>query len=212
MYPANLIIDHKPCAVIGGGAVALQKVQSLLAAKADVTVIAPELHIELQQLAAQGALHWLNRKYAVGDEAPFELIICACDDQEVNRQVAAAAQERHIFVNVCDQPALCTFTAPAVLRQGDLTITISTNGCSPAFARWLRRHLTTEYGPIYGQWLSRLSLLRQEARQAIPTSKGRQRFWQTALTDEVMELVAENRLEEAEEHIRHAISHFRLES
>ncbi|MCI1822128.1 MAG: bifunctional precorrin-2 dehydrogenase/sirohydrochlorin ferrochelatase [Megasphaera sp.] len=212
MYPINIRLDNVPCAVLGGGSIALQKIQSLLAASADVTIISPKVTKDIEQLITESDLHWRRKKYEIGDEKGFTLLICATDDIVANQLAAEEAQRQHILVNVCDTPALCTFTLPAVVKQGDLTITISTNGTSPALARWMRIILTEEYGPVYGHWLTRLSLLRKEVQQTFLSSRDRQNFWQHALTDEVMELVRQEKLEEAEEQIRHAISRFRSQS
>ena len=212
MYPTNLILDNKPCAIIGGGGVALQKIRSLLEAAAIVTVIAPAVIPEIRQLYLDGQIQWQKKNYESGDVAAFDLIICAADDPEVNKLASQEAKNHHILVNVCDEPALCTFTSPAVMHQGDLTITISTNGKSPALAAWLKHQLAQDYGPIYHQWLQHLARLRQEVRQALPTSQERQIFWRSVLTDEVMELVRQKKLEEAEAQIRHAISSIRLKS
>lgn len=209
MYPINLILDGRPCAVIGGGHVACQKVVSLLKAAAAVTVIAPDITDELKRLYENKTIQWRKKSYAAGDLTGFALVICASDDASANEEASREATAHHILVNVCDDVDHCTFTSPAVMRQGRLTLTISTDGCSPAFAGWLRRHLEKEYGPVYDQWLQRLAVLRKEGQQAFSTSQERQRFWRSALNDEIMELVRHGKLEEAEAQIRHAISRFR---
>ena len=187
MYPINLVLDDKPCLVLGGGAVALQKVHGLLAANGAVTVIAPTLCPELMKLSALKQLTWLPKAYVPGDEKGFFLLICATDDPNLNETAAHRAQAKGLLVNVVDKPAQSTWTSPSVIRQGDLQVTISTNGKSPALARYLRQHWEKELTPEYGTWLDALAEVRQASQYALKTPKLRQEFWRTALTEDIME-------------------------
>lgn len=211
MYPINLFLSARPCLVIGGGNVALQKVQGLLAAQAQVTIISPLLCHELRLLADSGQVHWQKKEYTDGDVKAFDLLICAADNQAVNRAAAAEARRRRILVNVCDVPAISDFAAPAVIRRGDLLITIGTSGKSPALSRYFRRVLAAEIGAGYGLFLERLVQLRREARQTLKTPQERQQFWRQALTDDVMALVAAGNIDAAEARLRHAIDRYRFE-
>ena len=208
MYPINLIIDDKPCVVVGGGIVAFQKVQSLLDANAIVTVIAPEIIPELDELVRDGRVHWQQKAYADGDVASFELVICASGDAVANERASQEALAHHRLANVCDKPSSSNFTSPAVMRQGDLMVTVSTNGCSPAMAGWLRRRFQQEYGPSYQEWLQRLAILRQDVKQLIPDTRQRQQFWKTALTEDMMELVRQGKVDAAEAELHKAITAF----
>ncbi|WP_308592407.1 bifunctional precorrin-2 dehydrogenase/sirohydrochlorin ferrochelatase [uncultured Megasphaera sp.] len=198
MYPINLDINGQPCLVIGGGRVAERKVRGLLAEKGAVTVIAPSLTPGLEELAAAKALTLHCRTYEDGDEKPFFLILCATDDRALNERVAAAARREGKLLNVCDVPDLCNFTLPSIVRQGDLELTISTNGQAPALSRWLRRHLEKRFDERWSRGLTMLSRIRQEARTSLPTSKDRQDFWRQALTDDIVELIEKDDLLQAE--------------
>ena len=144
MYPINLILDDKECLILGGGAVAAQKAKGLLDAGAVITVLSPSLCPSLQELADQGDITWLKKLYEDGDESPFYLIICASGDNEANSACAAAALSQHKLVNVCDAPSESNWTTPSVVRRGDILCSVSSNGKSPAFTRWLRHHLEQE--------------------------------------------------------------------
>ncbi len=103
------------------------------------------------------------------------LVIAATDDPELNRKVFADAAKARIFCNVVDQPQLCTFHVPAVVRQGLLQIAISTGGASPALAARIRRELEEQFGPAYGELLEGLLELRNCFRKKYPEDAGRRR-------------------------------------
>ncbi len=161
VYPIFLTIDHKPCLVVGGGAVGERKVQDLLAAGARVTVVSREVTPKLQQQADQGSITWLQEDFRPAHLEGMVLAIAATDDQEVNQAVSAAAQARNLPVNVVDQPALCSFVVPATIRRGELVVAIGTGGASPALAKKLRQELEARFGPEYGPYLELLGRIRE---------------------------------------------------
>lgn len=197
MYPINVDLRNRPCLVIGGGTVAERKVTRLLDEGAVVTIIAPTATDTLKDRAASGLLTWKAKKYERGDEKPFFLIICATDDESVSRMASQAAEDAGKPINVCDVPELCSFTLPAIVRQGDLQLAISTNGKGPAFSRWLRQKLEQQFYDRYSRWLDEVARVRSAAREALPSSKDRHAFWRTALSDDVMALVENNDIDEA---------------
>ena len=140
-YPVYLNLTERPTVVIGGGTIAEGKVLGLLEADARVNLIAPEISSRLRDLAANGKIHWEQRSYQPGDLAGTMLAISATDDPQVNQRVWDEAHERGIPINVVDDPPLCDFIAPAIVRRGDITLAISTNGKMPALAAYLRRQL-----------------------------------------------------------------------
>ncbi|MCH4178555.1 MAG: bifunctional precorrin-2 dehydrogenase/sirohydrochlorin ferrochelatase [Megasphaera sp.] len=208
MYPVNLTIEHKPCLIIGGGSVATHKVRELLNAGADITVISPELCPELDKLHQQKYFNWECHPYQTGDETGYFLIVCACGDTVVNKTVWTAAMSHNQLINVCDEPDLCNFTVPSILRRGDLQIAISTNGKSPALSRWLRRRLEEEIGFAYGPWLDALGRIRDEAQIHLPNSQSRQLFWRTFLTADLITLAIMGNLKQAEDLLHQQLLNF----
>ena len=202
MYPINLDLTGQACLVLGGGSVAERKVRRLLDEGAVVTVIAPALTPALQILAEEHQLSWQRRTYQPGDETTFFLIICATDDEAVSQAVSVAAKAQGKLLNVCDVPDLCNFTLPSIVRQGDLQLTISTNGKAPAFSRWLRKHLEQHFDERYGRWMAELAAIRKEGQALLATSRARQAFWRQALTDDVMDLVENNEIDAASSLLR----------
>lgn len=208
MYPINLTIEHKACLIIGGGPVAAKKTIGLLEAGADVTIISPALCHELETLYQKKRFCWLSRLYQAGDEAGYFLVICACGDDSVNHAVWTAASAHNQLLNVCDEPDLCSFTAPSVLHRGDLQISIATNGKSPALSHWLCQRLSEEIGPAYGPWLNTLGRIRDEAKKQLPTSLDRQKFWRTVLTADLITLAISGNLEQAEKLLEQQLQQF----
>jgi uroporphyrin-III C-methyltransferase/precorrin-2 dehydrogenase/sirohydrochlorin ferrochelatase len=166
-HPIFVDLREAAVVVIGGGSVAERKVLSLLDSGARVTVVAPRASQTLRDLAGRGAIRLEERAYAPGDLEGMRLAYAATDDAVVNRAVYEEARQRGVWLNVADQPALCTFLVPAVVRRGELTVAVSTNGASPAMARRLREDLERTFGPEHAAALVLLRRLR-ERLQAEP--------------------------------------------
>ena len=211
-YPIQLEIEEMPCVVIGGGGVALRKVRSLRSAGARVTVISPLLCEGLAELAARGVIRHIARAYTCGDESGYRIVICATDDSELNRRTAKAAREGGALVNVIDAPEEGNFTVPAHLAAGPLLLTVSTGGISPAFSRMLRCELEEAYGSVHGTFLTRLGQWREEVKTLLPTAKERESFWRAVLTRQVMQMIREGKIKQAEESVQDAISSIRTQS
>jgi siroheme synthase-like protein len=209
VYPVNLIVDGRRCLVVGGGPVAAHKVRGLVEAGARVTVVGPELDPEIVELArgadARGAAVVAEaRPYRHGEAAGYRLVVAATGDPAVNQQVYDDAEAAGVWINSADDPERCTVTLPARLRQGRLTVTVSTAGHSPAVAAWLRDRLAGELGPEYDQLIGLLaeerSHLRSEGRSTEEVD------WRSALDSGILELVRAGRLEAARERLRSCLS------
>jgi precorrin-2 dehydrogenase/sirohydrochlorin ferrochelatase len=148
-YPVSLDLKDRFCIVIGGGKVAERKVRGLLACEAAVQVISPRLTSGLADLFRAGLLTWQERDYRSGDLSGAFLVIAATDNEQVQQRTYEEAEERNILINVADVPGRCNFILPATVRQGDLTVSVSTGGKSPALAKRLRQELEKSIGPEY---------------------------------------------------------------
>ncbi|HEV8304556.1 MAG TPA: siroheme synthase CysG [Gemmatimonadales bacterium] len=177
LYPAFLVLRERRCVVVGGGAVAEQKVTGLLEAGARVTVVSPAVSPRLDELAAAGAIAIRRRPYRRGDLAGAFLAIAATDDRAVNRHVWTEAEAAGVLLNAVDDAPHCSFVAPAVHRQGDLAVAVSTAGKSPALAVRLRDRIAGLVGPEYGALLDHLGDLRPEVARRIRDPRARTRFW-----------------------------------
>jgi len=144
--PVFLDLTRRPVLVVGGGLVAQRKVLALLNAEADVTLISPSVTDALLQLAADRRIRHLRRECVIGDVDGQALVFACTGDRALDERLAERARALGIPINVADEPELCTFIAPSVIRRGDLQIAISTSGASPAMARRLRERLEREFG------------------------------------------------------------------
>jgi len=173
LFPIFLKIAARPCIVIGAGLLAESKIESLQAAHAEVTVIAPDATSRITDLAAGGEIEWLRREYVEGDLARGFLVVAATNDSAVNRAVYKEATERNIICNAVDDPPFCDFYFPSVVRRGDLQIAISTAGASPALAQRLRKEINAQLPLDTGEWLTDLGNLRREVVQMEPLNEER---------------------------------------
>lgn len=176
-YPVQLVLRHRLCIVVGGGAVAARKIAPLLACEARVRVVAPDFSPSVAALGAANRVELVVRPYQPGDLAGATLAIAATDDPEINHAVWQEAEERSVLVNVVDDPAHCTFTVPATVRRGPLLLTASTNGTSPALARAVRERLELEYGPEWGTFANLLSEMRGRVKGSFAEPEKRERVW-----------------------------------
>ncbi len=160
-YLINLVLQDKPAIVVGAGSVALRKVHGLLEAGARVQVIAPKACEAICTLAAAGRVALVSREYRSGDLAGSMLVIAATNDEAINRQISADARSLGILVNVVDRPASCTFTLPAIVRRGDLSLAVATEGRCPALARALREELESRYTEDHARLLGVMGGLRE---------------------------------------------------
>ncbi len=175
LYPVFLRLDRKRVLVVGGGEVAAQKLDGLLAAHADVTVITPHACSGILRLAEQGRLHLNLRPYAAGDAQGFFLVISATDDASAQRQVSADAAAESIPVNVVDVPALCSFYLGSVFREGDLTVAVSTNGKSPTLGQIIRDKIREEFKDGYPGLLETLGGMRDHLKRELPDYRSRKK-------------------------------------
>ena len=177
-YIACLRLKGRRCAVIGGGDVGLEKVEGLLACDAEVTVVAPEAHPALRELADEGSIRWQRRGYESGDLEGCLIAIAATNDTDVNIRVFDDAERRAMLVNVVDVPPLCNFILPAIVRTGPLAVAISTAGASPALAKRMKREIAELFGEPYADLAVLLNDARGWAKGTLPTYQDRKEFFE----------------------------------
>jgi len=200
-YPVNLVLDGRRCLVVGGGTVALRKVEGLLACGGRVTVVAPRVNPGLRMLSG---VMIEERAWQPEDLEGMWLVIAATDDRAVNRAVYEAGQRAGVWVNGADDPANCSFTLPSVVRRGDLQVTVSTGGRSPALSTWLRRRLEGEIGPEYAVLLDLLATERDGLKAAGVSTEGLD--WRSALDSDMLDLIRTGDLAHARERLQTCLS------
>jgi len=162
LFPIFLKLDGRRCLVVGAGNVGEPKIQSLLAAHAEVVVVAPEATTTVQGWAESGSITWNRKRFESSDLDSAVLVIAATASEAINEAVFIEAQRRGILCNSVDDPQHCDFYYPAVVRRGDFQVAISTAGHSPALAQRLRSELEAQFGPEYAEWVNELGRVRQD--------------------------------------------------
>jgi precorrin-2 dehydrogenase/sirohydrochlorin ferrochelatase len=194
-YPVFLDLTDGPVLVVGGGPVAEGKVEGLLAAGANVTVVSPTVTPRLGGWVAAGRIEHLARAYQPGDFAGRRLALVATDDPAVSGAVAAEGRERGIWVNAADEPARCDFILPAVIRRGRLVVAVSTGGASPAAARAIREELEGYLTEEHAMLVEVAADAREDLRRRA-VSPGPAR-WRGALDAGLRRLIADKRYRQA---------------
>ncbi len=199
-YPANFLVAGRRCIVVGAGRIAQRKIEGLLTANADVVVVAPEAVDQIRDWASEGRLTWHERGFVPTDLDEAWLAITATADATVNQSVFDEGEARRVWTNSADDPMNCSFTLMSIIRRGDIVVTVSTNGRSPALATFLRDHVATEMGEEYATLLEILS----EAREAIRSSgrSSEDADWRQAFESGILDLVRGGREAEARELLR----------
>lgn len=171
-YPAFLDITAKRCLVVGGGKVAERKVAMLLQFNAHVTVVGPVITRTLLKLDNESKIEYFQRTYRAKDLDNTALVFACTDNSAINNKIKTEAARKKIPVNVVDNPDLCDFIVPSIIRKGDLTIAISTSGELPLLSKKLRQKIEElvtddylEYLHIIGEFRKHLMKTVKEARK-----------------------------------------------
>ena len=195
LYPLSLRVQDMACLVVGAGRVAPRKAASLLECGAEVTVLAPKVCAAVEELNVT----IVRRRYERGDLAGYRLVLTATGVDEVDRAVFLEAEETGILVNAADNPQACRFILPAVLRQGPVTIAVSTGGASPYLAVFLRQRIRE----VVGSEFAALAALLADARQVLKASgRSTERADWGALVDEgLVSLLASGHMSQARDRV-----------
>jgi siroheme synthase-like protein len=189
-YPAFINVEERPVLVVGGGAVAERKVETLLESGAMVTVVSPEVTQRLEDHEQLKRITIRHRGFIPSDVDGVLLVISATDDPAVQSAVASIAASKNILVNTVDKPELCSFIVPAILRRGDITIAISTSGKSPSLASELRTRLDRILTDDVARTATVLGTIRQEVHQHFPGSDDRKRVFDSIVRSGIIEWIA----------------------
>ncbi len=187
-FPVALEVAGRSCVVFGSGPVARSRATALLDAGATVTVVA--------------------RPYEEGDLTGVFLAVAATGDGPETARIFADAEREGVLLNAVDDPAHCHFAVPAVLRRGDLTVTVSTGGRAPGYARRLRDELGRTLGAEYGTLVDLLGDVRAELRAQRPDGADFDQWaarWRDALEHDLIGLVRAGRTGEARTLLRAAL-------
>lgn len=175
--PLFMQLRSQPVVVVGGGRIAIRKVDLLRRSGAQITVVSPELREELHKLASRGELHYVAERFVEAHIDGATLVIAATNDHDVNAAVSAAARARKIPVNVVDNPALSTFIFPAIVDRSPIIVAVSSGGESPVLARRVREQIEALLPEKLGA-LARFMGARRKAVQQALGALARRPFWE----------------------------------
>ena len=201
-FPINLDIFGRLCIVVGGGNVAERKVRGLLACSGRVKVISPDLTDGLTAIKNAGEFVWEDRAYQEGDLKDAFLVIAATDDPDVQDRVFCETEKGNTLLNVADVPDRCNFILPAVVQRGDLSISVSTSGKSPALAKRLREEFESRIGPEYEILLNLMGELRQAVLAGGRPHEENKILFNRLLHYEMAEWIRDSQWDRIENHIR----------
>ena len=199
--PIFINIRKKPCVVIGGGDIALRKINILLKAQAKVDCLSPSFSRDIKNLSKDGHITLINKSFDQTDIKDYSIIIAATDDSSVNSSISAIAQVKKIPVNVVDSPELSSFIMPSIVDRSPLIIAVSSSGKAPVLSRIIRAKLETVIPSAYGILADIAGEYRQKVKDRFSSIKDRRAFWEAVFSGVIAEKVFSGRISEAKEDI-----------
>ncbi|QUJ70352.1 siroheme synthase (plasmid) [Photobacterium sp. GJ3] len=177
-FPVFTRLAHKPVLVIGGGDVACRKVDLLLRAGAEVTLVSPRIHPALQKLASQEQINWRAESYQPSILNGFYQVWTTTDDRELNTRIFHDAQQKKLWVNAVDDPAHCDFITPSIIDRSPIQVAISSGGASPVLVRYLREKLETQLAQNLSLLADYAGKQRERLKSYYQTVDERRHFWE----------------------------------
>jgi len=169
-FPFYIDIENKKCVIIGGGTVALRKIEKLLPFNPDITVIAPEICDEIGQMKE---VKICNKEFEDKDIYSAFMVISATDDKELNAHIFELCKAKNIFINTVDDKEKCGFIFPALVKSDNVTVGISTSGKSPLYARFLRETIENSIDRNCDEIVDTLSEYRMLIKREIASEENR---------------------------------------
>jgi precorrin-2 dehydrogenase / sirohydrochlorin ferrochelatase len=191
-YPIFLELGGRRAVVIGGGPVAIRKVQNLLDAGARLIVVAQRIDKMMVALCKDTNAELIKSAYAKHYLAEAVLAIAATNNPKLNKQIYADCQELGVLCNVVDEPTLCDFFVPAVIKRGDLQIAVGTEGQCPAYAGHIKKKLEALFTEKHGEFLAELEKLRQKIKKEILQEADRKAILGQLVNDESFDYFVRN--------------------
>ena len=205
MYPVSLNLAGKLCVVVGGGKVASRKVRGLLNSKARIRIVSPELNYILEVLVGREAIEWRAKCFDAKDLDGAFLVFAATDNPLVQAEIVKAARARELLLNVADGPELCDFQVPAVLRRGDLSISVATNGKTPAVSALVRRRLEEVIGEEYALLTTLMGTIRDQVLGLATSDAEKKILFQKILQGDILLWLRERQWQKVQAHLESVI-------
>jgi len=173
-FPFFMEIKDQHCLVVGGGMVALRKIEKLLPFGVKITVVSPAFCSEVEEM--EGIIR-ICRKFEQNDINGKLFVIGATDDEDVNGEISALCREKNVPVNIVDDPKKCTFFFPALVKEGEFVAGFSTGGGSPLAAQFIRKKVEDAVPEGFGQVVEVLSSVREQVKAEIHDIRKREKVF-----------------------------------
>ena len=181
-FPLYMDMNNRKILLVGGGTIATEKLEKLLDFTKEITIITKDISVEMTTLIKDHCLTLYQRAYNEGDIEGFDMVIVATDTIELHKSIYAESRGSRVLVNSVDDTAYCDFIFPSYIKRGDLTLSFSTSGASPAFAKQIRKYFEERIPESVDEFLQEMKRLRGE----LPKGKERMRKFEE-LVREYME-------------------------
>ncbi len=212
-FPFFVDIEGQDCLIVGGGNVAYRKVMVLADYGPRIRVIAPEMEQELTELkerlgreGKEERLSLICRRFEDKDLEGADFVVAATEDEELNRRISVLCRERKIPVNVVDVQEECSFIFPALVREEDITVGISTGGSSPTIAQYLKARFRKALPEGFGRLAAELGTYRGMVKEQVADISVRTKIFRKMvdegisrgcrLTEEEAQEIIDRRLED----------------
>jgi len=190
-YPVHLNVKGKNCLVVGGGNVGVRKAWTLVKSGARVKILSPGItHAPPREIADK--IKWISASYTPDLLRGITLVFAATDQKELNRQIATDARDNGILCNIADDPDASDFILPAIVHRGDLILTVSTSGTSPAFAKKLKQELEAQFGMEYAHFLILMGKIRSQLLAQKHDPDRHKEIFSTLIREDLLGMVMEN--------------------
>jgi len=173
-FPMYMDMSGLRVLVVGGGAIACEKLEKLVEFTKDITVIAPDVSLQTHQLIKDNCLSLYQRVYHQGDINGFDIVIVATDTIELHKSIYEESRGSRVLVNSVDDTAYCDFIFPSFIKRDDLIVSFSTSGASPAFAKQIRRYFEDVLPQDISEFLAKM----KELRRQLPKGKERMAYFE----------------------------------
>ena len=173
-FPAYFNLENKKILLVGGGYIALEKLEKLVDFTSDISVISKEVSEDFLKFSTEHNIAIEQRLYEKGDILGYDIIIVATDTVTLHKEIFEESRSTRILVNSVDDTAYCDFIFPSYIKRGDLTVSISTSGASPALAKRLRAYIEKLIHSNIESFLVEMKGL----RKTMPKGKERMKFFE----------------------------------
>ena len=199
--PIFINVRQNPCLVIGGGDIALRKINLLIKAQAKVDCLSPLFCEGITNLSQNGDVNLIQKRFESDDIKDYAIIIASTDDSSVNALISKSAKKARIPVNVVDSPELSSFIMPSIVDRSPVIIAVSSAGKAPVLARIIRAKLETVIPSAYGVLAEIAGEYRQKVKDRFSKIKDRRAFWESIFSGVIAEKVFSGRINEAKDDI-----------